>query len=504
MTKEITGKQDGLVRKLCAKRGADPEAESLRLVGRPYASLDASTASTFIDHLLVIKYCAQIPADRDEEARRAIGKQFDRLNAAELSVLAKHLAALDREVNGPKREYYASARAGFTRTNKDNACPVCGKKKFCSQTSDKRFAVCTKESRGSFMTTRQGHFVHALVPIDVNSPPARRHDDSAPQPARVVSPADEEERVLHLHAVYTALIKVSPASLAPDQLIHSEGGLAGRLLAPLAHEYGYLPADPRARTQLAMRVAAEARASGLLPERRVEDPLRGVPGFWRDGRLAPMLWSPQEQKGPALVVPYADRGGRIHGCQLRVAHAQPRYRYQWLTSTSYEKGGASPGAPIHVVASTISDEPLPAAVTEGRLKAETSARLLKGHTMIATTGVTCSHELIAAECEATTRRRHHVIVAFDSDHEKNKDVCYHLARLIHTLIKRGLEVKILTWPILYKGLDDVLLAARAPGSQIPFYLRTPRQWYACLPEDPPAIREFAMRPFESDRELLAA
>jgi len=78
---------------------------------------------------------------------------------------------------------------------------------------------------------------------------------------------------------------------------------------------------------------------------------------------------------------------------------------------------------------TFTPETLPAGetvvITEGALKAETLVSFRPKARVIATAGVSCSHDQII---EAA--RPYNVLTAFDADHRTNSALCRQLARLI--------------------------------------------------------------------------
>src|SRR5215203_4671573 len=203
----------------------------------------------------------------------------------------------------------------------------------------------------------------------------------------------------------------------------------------------------------------------------------GIPGFWQETSGLVHLWKPRNYLMPILVIPYKDANGLIQACQIRL-HANDlsagEKRYRWLSSP-LERCGTSSGTPIHFA---FAPQRLSAGetvvITEGALKADTLVSFRPKARVIATTGVSCSHDQII---EAA--RPYNVLIAFDADHRTNPAVCRQLARLIVQRDKDSKEhrlstaTKIIVWngP---KGIDDTVRA------NIGLSALTVSEWYANL------------------------
>jgi hypothetical protein len=280
-------------------------------------------------------------------------------------------------------------------------------------------------------------------------------------------------------AVFQELIRMSPASNYREELVTGPGGLLCRgLLAEQATKYGALPPTKGERSSLAGILSNYVRnhfpdytklysGAGVI----------GVPGFWQDYSTVVQLWKPRNYLMPILVIPYKDAKGLIQACQIRL-HARDisvgGKKYRWLASP-LERRGTSSGTPIHF---TFAPEKLPAGetvvITEGAVKAETLVSFRPKARVIATAGVSCSHDQII---EAA--RPYNVLIAFDADHRTNSAVCRQLARLI---VQRGKDSKehrlstttrIIVWngP---KGIDDAVRA------NIGLSALTVSEWYSNL------------------------
>jgi hypothetical protein len=280
-------------------------------------------------------------------------------------------------------------------------------------------------------------------------------------------------------AVFQELIRISSASNYREELVTGPGGLLSRgLLEEQVTRYGALPPTKRERSSLAGILSNYVRnhfpdyaklysGAGVI----------GVPGFWQDYSTVVHIWKPRNYLMPILVIPYKDRKGLIQACQIRL-HARDisvgGKKYRWLASP-LERRGTSSGTPIHF---TFAPETLPAGetvvITEGALKAETLISFRPKARVIATAGVSCSHDQIV---EAA--RPYNVLIAFDADHRTNPAVCRQLARLIVQRDKDSKErrsstaTKIIVWngP---KGIDDAVRA------NIGLSALTVSEWYANL------------------------
>jgi len=268
-----------------------------------------------------------------------------------------------------------------------------------------------------------------------------------------------------------------------DELVTGLGGLLSRgLLKDHATSYGALPQTKQGRAALAgilnhyvcarfPEYAKSHSGTGVI----------GVPGFWQEPSGVVHIWKPRNYLMPLLVIPYKDANGLIQACQIRL-HANDisshEKRYCWLSSP-LERHGTSSGTPIHF---TFLKQKLPPGetvlITEGALKADTVVRFRSNARVIATSGVTCSHnELVNAA------RPYNALIAFDADYRTNPAVCRQLARLIVHRLNDSREqqlrstTNVLCWngP---KGIDDAVRA------NVRLRSLTISEWYATLRNEP--------------------
>ena len=183
------------------------------------------------------------------------------------------------------------------------------------------------------------------------------------------------------------------------------------------------------------------------------------------------IWKPHNYLMPLLIVPYKDANGLIQSCQIRL-HANDilsdKKRYFWLSSP-LERHGTSSGTPIHF---TFVKEKLPPGetvlITEGALKADTVVRFRPNARVIATSGVTCSHNELV-----TAARPYNALIAFDSDHRINPAVCRQLARLIVMREQDSREHEYLPQRRLFSGMNQKELMMPYEKIQASEFLRSP-------------------------------
>ena len=284
-------------------------------------------------------------------------------------------------------------------------------------------------------------------------------------------------------AVFQELIRISPAANYTEELVTGPGGLLSRgLLKAHALAYGALPPTKEQRVTLAALLTHFVRTRFTSYARlHSHAELIGIPGFWQEPSGAVHIWKPRNYFMPILLIPYKDANRLIQACQMRLHQndlAPGEKRYRWLASPS-ERRGTGSGTPIHF---TFAPQKLPAGatvvITEGALKADTMVRFRPKAPVIATSGVSCSHDQII-----DAARPYNALIAFDADHRTNPQVCRQLARLIAQRIEdtrahqQSLTTKILSWKGP-KGIDDAVRA------NIKLTTLTIVEWHATLEDGP--------------------
>ncbi len=328
-------------------------------------------------------------------------------------------------------------------------------------------------STGSRGLSRNGGniHVHTEIPFVTAHQPLSTIQSSSLAPLEIRS------------AVFQELIRISPAANYSDELVIGPDGLLSRgLLKAHALAYGALPPTKEQRATLAALLSNFVRTRFTSYARlHSHAELAGIPGFWQEPTGEVNIWKARNYLMPILVITYRNANGLIQACQMRLHQddlAPDEKRYRWLASPS-ERRGTGSGTPIHF---TFAPQKLAAGatlvITEGALKADTLVRFRPNARVIATSGVSCSHDQII---EAA--RPHNTLIAFDADHRTNPQVCRQLARLIAQRIEdtrahqQSLTTKVLTWngP---KGIDDAVRA------NVKLSTLSIVEWRATLEKDP--------------------
>jgi hypothetical protein len=265
------------------------------------------------------------------------------------------------------------------------------------------------------------------------------------------------------HAVYSELIRLSPASNYDHELVSSTRGLLSRgFLRKEVIKFGALPPEMSERDKLSYKLSRLVRKHfPSFAQNHRDAPLIGIPGFWQEPTGRVRLWKKVNYDQPFLIIPYRDGEGRIQGCQLRAAgEDMDKKRYCWLSSAG-EQQGVGTGDPVHFTFVERNCPPgSPRLITEGALKAEAFVSLRPRNFVVATSGVGNSRsQLIAAT------RGHDTLIGFDIDHRSNPSVCGQLATLIaerardsEPLRTATRRTEIIIWEGNPKGIDDAVLA----------------------------------------------
>jgi len=264
------------------------------------------------------------------------------------------------------------------------------------------------------------------------------------------------------NAVYSELIRLSPASNYDRELVSSSKGLLVRgFLQNEIAKFGALPPEMSERDKLSYKLNRFVRKNfSSLAESQRDMPLIGIPGFWQEPGGRVRLWRKVNYDHPFLIIPYRAGEGRIQACQLRAGDEDRKKRYCWLSSAG-ESQGVGTGDPLHFTFVEKNCPPgSPRLITEGALKGEAFVSLRPRNLVVATSGVGNSRaQLIAAT------RGHDTLIGFDIDHRSNPSVCGQLAALIAERVRDAetqriinAKTEIIIWEGNAKGIDDAALA----------------------------------------------
>lgn len=374
-----------------------------------------------------------------------------------------------------KQKVFVSS--GYERVSRKRPCEICGKPDWCVRTRDGEITICMRVSAESIRMNSRGGFIHAHRNSLTATETELRQSADDNKPAINLAPLEVR------HAVYSELIRLSPATNYDRELVSGSDGLLSRgLLREDLAKFGALPPEMSERDKLSFKLSRMLRQQfPFLASDRKGESLIGVPGFWREPSGRVWLWKKVNYDQPFLLIPYRDGLGHIQACQLRVAGEtkEKKKRYCWLSSAG-EPQGVGTGDPLHFTFTEKDcQDSRPRLITEGALKGEAFVSLRPRNLVIATSGVGNSRaELIAAT------RGHDVMIAFDIDHRSNPSVCGQLAALIAERMRdaeehraTAMKTMVIIWEGEAKGIDDAALAG------IHLSAITARQWYATLEGD---------------------
>ena len=194
----------------------------------------------------------------------------------------------------------------------------------------------------------------------------------------------------------------------------------------------------------------------------LESKLPGVPGFIvAKNPSGHPYWTLAGSAG--LLIPVIDAEHRIVALMIRRDDGkEPKYVYFTSSGrdfkTGLDRGGASPGSPVHVPPITVKNPKL-VRVTEGALKADIATKL-SGILTIGLPGVhACKPGIETLQALGATTAR----VAYDADARTNPMVADHLQRLLKRLRAAGIATELEVWDQADgKGIDDLLAAGKQP------------------------------------------
>ena len=364
--------------------------------------------------------------------------------------------------------------SGFARVSRRHPCEICGKPDWCVFTRDGEISICMRVSAGAIRMNRQGGFIHK------NHSSALMAD--APQASSRIEASIDLAPLEVRHAVYSELIRLSPASNYYHELVSGAKGLLSRGFLPSeAAKLGALPPEMSERDKLSYKLSRFVRKHfSIFAQRHQYTPLIGIPGFWQEQGGRVRLWKKVNYEYPFLIIPYRNREGRIQACQMRSAGEKvDKRRYCWLSSVG-ESRGVGTGDPIHFTfIERRCHAGKPRLITEGALKGEAFVALRPGNLVVATSGVGNSRDALIA-----ATREYDLLVGFDIDHRSNPSVCGQLAALIAERARdaeshkiTAVTTKIIVWDGAAKGIDDAALTG--------IHLRTidVKRWYQTLKGD---------------------
>lgn len=364
------------------------------------------------------------------------------------------------------------ASQNYKRVNRKRLCRICGKPDWCSFTPDEKTSFCARVVEGADRVSRTGWgvFYHekSLFPVEPFAFPRR------PPPKKAeLAPLEIRD------FAYRKLIELAPA-INSKEIIDGPKGLRARKILDFEN-YGALPQTQTERREIAKQIRQFINSKFPDFVRRQKSSVVGLPGFWLDDGGKIQLWSEKDYACPMMLIPYRDPEGLIQACQIRFMNSakatENAPRYVWL-STPEKSDGIGCGSPIHFTnrKGVSSDKPI--LITEGALKAETAQVFKPDFFVIASGGITCSHDEIISAA-----RFRQVFIGFDGDYIENHYVGRAFAKLMSARYndakkyKYNPAINILTWERGVKGIDDALLRS------LPISSISPSEWLDKLSRD---------------------
>jgi hypothetical protein len=293
---------------------------------------------------------------------------------------------------GPRTYRHVTAR---------RRCRICEKPDWCSYTVNEEVSFCARTTIGANAVSKQGWGIFFHTEPTNNRPGSKPKNQFTASENRIqLAPLEVR------HAVYTELLRISPATKYLEALVTGESGLLSRgFLEGELNRFGALPATSQERDRIAcgLRLFVMER----FPDWRTKYShagVVGIPGFWQDRQGVVHLWKDITYERPLLVIPYLDGYGCIQACQLRKATEDigcDEKRYCWM-ATPLERRGVGLTSPIHF---TYLEEDCrlheTILITEGALKANAFVSLRPRARVLATSGVGNSHRQLIEPREDT-------------------------------------------------------------------------------------------------------
>src|ERR1700754_2856643 len=157
--------------------------------------------------------------------------------------------AKDREMSRAIRQPKRFVSSGFARVNRRRPCKICGKFDWCVFTRDEEISICMRVSAGAIRMNSQGGFIHAHYDGSSTTDFDVQRSATEIKPSAVLAPLEVRD------AVYSELIRLSPASNYDRELVSSAKGLLSRgFLQKDVMQFGALPAEKSERDELASKL----------------------------------------------------------------------------------------------------------------------------------------------------------------------------------------------------------------------------------------------------------
>jgi P4 family phage/plasmid primase-like protien len=332
--------------------------------------------------------------------------------------------------------------AGFHRrinwkcVTPSNPCPICKHGSWCSVTEDGVLCACRRSGElggGIKKTDKNGqdYWLHRLIES------RNGNGEKWEEPRHHHTERNREQGSLEiLDRVYRALIHCSYLSPAHRNDLDRRGLRTG------FKDRGYFTLGK-----------GRAKMAYALVRAGLEQYMPLVPGLFVQEKDGKHYWSISGLGG--LGIPIRNVQRRIVAVQVRADEPQEGGKYKFLSTK--KRGGAGPGAPIHVP--LFDGDTTIVRVTEGALKADIATDRSEILT-IGLPGVSAWRRAAAVLRELGAKT---VRVAYDADACRNRVVAECLSHLVNHLRQRGYAVELELWDEADgKGIDDLLAADKVP------------------------------------------
>ncbi len=141
-------------------------------------------------------------------------------------------------MSGAIKQQKVLISSGFARVSRKHPCEICGKPDWCVRTRDGEISICMRVSAGSIRMNSKGGFIH--VHHDSLSVIGVEKQQSVSDNKLSICLAPLEVR----HAIYSELIRLSPATNYDRELVSGPGGLLSRgFLRGDFAKFGALPPE---------------------------------------------------------------------------------------------------------------------------------------------------------------------------------------------------------------------------------------------------------------------
>jgi hypothetical protein len=339
----------------------------------------------------------------------------------------------------------------FSRVNKTNPCPICGKTHWCRfgiltdiDGTEKPVAICNRVKSEYEMKDNGGGYIHFLneIPASVvlQSVVQRKNNHIAPIERRDMIYKDF---LSHFHM----------SEVAVQSFVNARG-----FDAKTIKYLGYKEYD---RNQV-FRISQELFAK--------YGDLTGIPGaylkekngcqYWMFGGLDKTVLLPSRALHKDIFVQ-----GPIQAINYRIPWEE-KNKYRYLSSTG-KLNGTSSGAPIHISIPQNIRRYDVLGITEGIIKADYWANQ-KGIIVLSVMGVSTWKSAIHTVQQILSKTpMKGAIVAFDADKKINEYVKLYEKSLVYSLKKTGIKVAIANWDLQKgKGIDDLFKNGYSPEYKI--------------------------------------